>query len=162
MNPSTHRLELRRRRLLSLQAWAKKEQSAKEMLYSKTKDLQFLTLSGFVDNTFKENLDKSNPSSNRVKSSMISNEVDILHPELTVEPEKPKHGVRLSDIEFTHGHWCFDTPGTVSREQVLDLYTLDELITLVPRKLIIPRFAVIKPGQSLLFGGTARLDFLST
>uniref|UniRef100_A0A914YD32 G domain-containing protein n=1 Tax=Panagrolaimus superbus TaxID=310955 RepID=A0A914YD32_9BILA len=162
MNPSTHRLELRRRRLISLQAWAKKEQSAKEMLYSQTKDLQFLTLSGVVDNTFKENLDRSNPTSNRVKNSLISNEIDVLDHDGTDEEQKIRHGVHLSDIEFTHGHWCFDTPGTVSREQVLDLYTLDELITLVPRKLIIPRFTILRPGESLLFGGTARLDFLST
>ena len=75
----------------------------------------------------------------------ISHEVGHVSPP-SLEP-KVRHGLNLTHSEFKQGHWCFDTPGTVSRDQVLDIYTLDELITLVPRKLMVPRIAVIHHGM---------------
>lgn len=79
-----------------------------------------------------------------------------------IEIQPKKFGVKLSDVEFTQGFWCFDTPGTVNQEQLLDLYTLDELITLVPKSLIMPKTFLVKPGETLLFGGTARIDVVET
>ncbi|KAE9549846.1 hypothetical protein FO519_006949 [Halicephalobus sp. NKZ332] len=160
MNPSSYKLELRRRRLLSLRAWTKKEATARFALYSKTKDAKYLTLSGVIENSFKEKLDESNPISGRSLSQAISHCADSQNkPE---EIEQAKHGVKLTDVEFTQGHWCFDTPGTVNNEQLLDLYTLNELITLVPRRLIFPKTFILKAGESLLFGGTGRIDVMSS
>uniref|UniRef100_A0A7E4VWA4 G domain-containing protein n=1 Tax=Panagrellus redivivus TaxID=6233 RepID=A0A7E4VWA4_PANRE len=160
MNPSAHKLELRRRRLLSQSAWAMREQAAKYALYTAKKDPKYLMLSGVIENTFKDNVDIANPMSNRAMNATISSSVDLENPEVDLEVPKVRHGVKLTDVEFTAGHWCFDTPGTVNRNQLLDVYTLDELITLVPRTLIIPRIAIVKPGQTLLIGGTARIDIL--
>lgn len=87
---------------------------------------------------------------------------DVSIPNDKIFEAKPRHGLKLSDRIFAEGKWCFDTPGTVNRDQTLDLYTLDELITIVPRQLIIPQIAAVRPGKSLLLGGTARLDILST
>lgn len=53
MNPSSQKLELRRRRLLSVQTWSKKENAVKYALYSKEHNPKYLTLSGIVDNSYK-------------------------------------------------------------------------------------------------------------
>ncbi|PIO72962.1 hypothetical protein TELCIR_05084 [Teladorsagia circumcincta] len=58
--------------------------------------------------------------------------------------------------------WCYDTPGTVNDQQVLNLFTLDELIHVLPRRLLQPRTALVPAGYSLLIGGVARIDVLES
>ncbi|PIO58748.1 hypothetical protein TELCIR_19809, partial [Teladorsagia circumcincta] len=45
---------------------------------------------------------------------------------------------------------------------VLNLFTLDELIHVLPRRLLQPRTALVPVGYSLLIGGVARIDVLET
>ncbi|VDM62196.1 unnamed protein product [Angiostrongylus costaricensis] len=64
----------------------------------------------------------------------------------------------LQDELFKKGMWCYDTPGTINTEQVLNMFTLDELIHVLPRHLLQPRTALVPTGYSLLIGGVARVD----
>ncbi|XP_040579418.1 nitric oxide-associated protein 1 isoform X1 [Lepeophtheirus salmonis] len=60
--------------------------------------------------------------------------------------------------DFADGRWFYDTPGTVSHDQVINLLTQEELQTILPQHTIQPRSFLIRIGQSVLLGGIARLD----
>jgi hypothetical protein len=69
MNPTPQKLELRRRRLLSMQTWVKKvylkiriykriiilikEEQNRRSLFHKTKDPKYIVMQGLVGNTYK-------------------------------------------------------------------------------------------------------------
>ncbi|KJH51401.1 hypothetical protein DICVIV_02415 [Dictyocaulus viviparus] len=147
MKPTNYRLELRRRRLLQHRAWLQKEMYSRKLLLQKTKNPNYAVLFGAVQNTFKEKDDDLQP----IPTSKI----------LTEDPLKSsKNSPRwsLQDPLFTEGIWCYDTPGTVNDEQVLNLFTLDELTHVLPRRLLRPRTALVPVGYSLLIGGVARVD----
>ncbi|KAI6216460.1 Nitric oxide-associated protein 1 [Aphelenchoides fujianensis] len=154
MTPSPRRLELRRRRLLSHSAWVKKERYFQHKLFNETDDPKYLALSGHVESTFKREEDESQPlSTDRMEAAFAGAE----------EPERKSNRSKISLDEdvFRLGNWCFDTPGTVDQqEQLLDLFTLEELINVLPRSMIVSRTAVCQPQFSLLIGGIGRVDVL--
>ena len=82
-----------------------------------------------------------------------------------------QHGVEL-EVGESHevldpgerqwGKHCHDTPGTVSRDQLLDLLTAEEVGRVVADSPLQPRTLLLRPGHTLLLGGLARLDLLSS
>lgn len=56
--------------------------------------------------------------------------------------------------------WFYDTPGVVQNDQIINLLTTDELLDVVPKKVLWPRVLKMKPGQSLLLAGLGRVDFV--
>lgn len=76
------------------------------------------------------------------------------------ETKKEKPKISLSHATFREGVWCYDTPGTVNSDQILDLLTLDELVNVLPKSLIVPQTAVLHENFSLLIGGLARIDIV--
>lgn len=60
-----------------------------------------------------------------------------------------------------HSKWCFDTPGVVHDESILNLLTTEELILTLPKKMILPRTFLMKPGMSLFLAGVGRVDYLN-
>ncbi|ETN74859.1 hypothetical protein NECAME_12699 [Necator americanus] len=74
--------------------------------------------------------------------------------------EKSSRRWSLKDPVFSKGMWCYDTPGTINDQQVLNLFTLEELIHVLPRRLLQPRTALVPVGHSLIIGGLARLDVM--
>uniref|UniRef100_A0A7I4Y163 G domain-containing protein n=1 Tax=Haemonchus contortus TaxID=6289 RepID=A0A7I4Y163_HAECO len=148
MKPSPFRLELRRRRMLSERAWLQKEMYSRKLALQQTGDPKYAVLIGAIQNTFKERDEEMPP----IPISKITGE------QVDEDTEEPKKGWSLRDPVFTKGMWCYDTPGTVNDQQVLNLFTLDELIHVLPRRLLQPRTALVPVGHSLLIGGVARLD----
>ncbi|KAJ1346446.1 hypothetical protein KIN20_001225 [Parelaphostrongylus tenuis] len=144
MRPTTYRLELRRRRLLQTRAWLKKEMYSRKLLLQNTKDPKYAVLVGTIQNTFKEKDEELQP----VPVARI----------LAEEEDRTSNRWSLQDELFKKGMWCYDTPGTINDEQVLSLFTLDELIHVLPRHLLQPRTALVPTGYSLLIGGVARID----
>ncbi|KAG7156938.1 Nitric oxide-associated protein 1-like [Homarus americanus] len=69
-------------------------------------------------------------------------------------------GINTSDPKYSLGRWCYDTPGTVQPDQLINLLTHEELLKVLPHKLISPRTYCLQSGQSLFIGGLARLDLL--
>ncbi|TKR73209.1 hypothetical protein L596_020546 [Steinernema carpocapsae] len=150
MNPNPYKMELRRRRLLSQQTWIAKERETHRIMLNKTNDNKYATLQANVGNTFREIEDDLQPMSNRELNASIYGGEEM----------KPKSARKwsLDDHIFTKGNWCFDTPGTVNEDQVLSMFTLEELVNVIPRQMMIPRTFITYPGQSALLGGVGRLD----
>ncbi|XP_008547553.1 nitric oxide-associated protein 1 [Microplitis demolitor] len=72
-----------------------------------------------------------------------------------------KFGIDENDDFYKHGRWCYDTPGVVHPDQVINLLTTDELLLTLPRQIISPRSFIFKPGQTLLLAGLGRLDLVT-
>ncbi|VDP03556.1 unnamed protein product [Heligmosomoides polygyrus] len=87
--------------------------------------------------------------------------ISMLTSDTPDEPDTSK-GWSLRDPVFAKGMWCYDTPGTVNDQQVLNLFTLDELIHVLPRRLLRPRTALVPVGYSLVIGGVARVDVVES
>ncbi|CAJ0959667.1 unnamed protein product, partial [Mesorhabditis belari] len=149
MKVSPHRLELRRRRLLANKAWQQKENYMRKLALQETGESKYAVLTGLLQNTYKEREDELQPVS--------MNELQGI-----AEPKKDEKKWSLDDHIFAKGNWCYDTPGTVNQDQVLGLFTLSELVKVLPRQLLTPRTAIVKPGNSLIIGGVAVVDLLST
>jgi hypothetical protein len=112
MTPTAKRLELRRRRLLSHKATVKKEAKFQRMLFEKTNDPKYLSLIGHVESTFKELELQSQPLSVEESQRIMDGE------DISEEIAKKTKTLKLDAMDFTHGQWCFDTPGTVNSAQV--------------------------------------------
>jgi len=61
---------------------------------------------------------------------------------------------------FRDGKWCFDSPGTVCQDQIINILTAEEISKTLPVSPLIPRTYLLRIGQSLCLGGIARLDFI--
>uniref|UniRef100_A0A914H312 G domain-containing protein n=1 Tax=Globodera rostochiensis TaxID=31243 RepID=A0A914H312_GLORO len=161
MSPSSHQLEVRRRRLLAMQNWAKKESLMRKSAFGVTKHPKYVVLQGIIGSSFKEWEEEKQPVSVDKTIKYFEGELDNIEDIEQIEGTVTKKlGMNLNDYNFQRGNWCFDTPGTVNNDQVLDLFTLDELINVVPRAIIIPRVFSLQLNHSLLIGGVARLDLL--
>uniref|UniRef100_A0A1I7XPK4 PXA domain-containing protein n=1 Tax=Heterorhabditis bacteriophora TaxID=37862 RepID=A0A1I7XPK4_HETBA len=159
MKPSPYRLEMRRRRMLKHRAWIKKEMYARKLMLQETGDSKYAVLTGTIQNTYKDQDDELQPIST---SKLSLDEHDSCR-------KGTKKSWSMDDSIFSKGIWCYDTPGTVNAEQVsmvntivLNLFTLDELIRVVPRRLLQPRTALVPVGYSILIGGVAKIDVLSS
>ena len=62
--------------------------------------------------------------------------------------------------EYAQSKWCFDTPGVVQPEQVLNLLTTEELLLTIPKQMIKPRTYIFKPNMTLFLAGLGRLDYI--
>ncbi|CAI2329324.1 unnamed protein product [Caenorhabditis sp. 36 PRJEB53466] len=151
MKPGPYRLEMRRRRLQAHRAWVKKEMYARKLLLGETGDDRFAIPTEVIQNTYKETEAELQPMA-----------LSELNGEEEEEGEEGEKKWTLDDAIFAKGKWCFDTPGTVNENQVLSLFTLDELVNVTPRRVLKPRTALVKPGESLLIGGVARLDIIDS
>lgn len=83
--------------------------------------------------------------------------------DLFVEGRYKKHpqqfGFDETKEEYRHSRWCYDTPGTIQPDQVLDLLTMQELLSVLPKKIISPRTFVLHKNQTIFLGGIGRLDY---
>lgn len=69
--------------------------------------------------------------------------------------------INEKDEDYVNSRWCFDTPGVVHEESILNLLTTEELLLTLPKKMILPRTFLLKPGMSLFLAGVGRLDYLN-
>ncbi|KAM6073184.1 nitric oxide-associated protein 1 isoform 2-T2 [Theristicus caerulescens] len=81
--------------------------------------------------------------------------------------EDPRHSPRKREEreEFTYNEvkdarWCFDTPGIVKENCVLNLLTEKEVKLVLPTHAIIPRTFILKPGMVLFLAALGRVDYL--
>ncbi|KAI1727972.1 PXA domain-containing protein [Ditylenchus destructor] len=153
--PTEDKLKLRNRKLAQYKKWQTMESAASVELYKETGDPKHLLLQGYVGSTLKELEDKSQPISASSAANEFNGELDPKD----AEKKEKKSRLNLNDPVFQKGtNWCFDTPGTINDNQVLNLFTMEELINVVPREMIIPRIFIVRPHHSLIIGGVARID----
>lgn len=115
-----------------------------------TKNILIGTLSGHIGRTLEKKedmLEKEDPFSTNMRK-------------LPTEEPKPIMGINPSHEQYSLSKWCYDTPGTVQPEQLINLLTHDELMKVLPRQLLRPRTFCLQPGHSIFLAGLARLDLL--
>lgn len=71
-----------------------------------------------------------------------------------------KVGFDESRPEYRESRWCYDTPGTLQQDQILDLLTTDELMVTLPEGIISPRTFILRPSETVFVAGMGRLDFV--
>ncbi|CAG9836591.1 unnamed protein product [Diabrotica balteata] len=145
---SAHRLYLRNLRLTQMNKSTFVEENRRREQLKVDNVAENATLIGRIEQTFSkhtrqpEKADAFSSQPQRNNSGRTTMGVDENHP------------------DYASGRWCYDTPGVVHPDQILDLLTLDELILTLPKELIRPETFCVKPGTSLFIAGLARLDYL--
>jgi len=81
------------------------------------------------------------------------------------ESGRTYHNVAEPDLEeerYKQSHWCYDSPGLVNKEQVINQLTQAELSLLMSRsaKGHGPQTFLMFPGDSLFVSGLARIDYV--
>lgn len=66
----------------------------------------------------------------------------------------------MIDIPLDDGKVLYDTPGIINHHQMAHYVTKKELKFITPKKEIKPKVFQVNEGQTLFFGGLARLDYL--
>ncbi|NJP36521.1 ribosome biogenesis GTPase YqeH [Alkalicoccus luteus] len=64
------------------------------------------------------------------------------------------------DIPLDETSTLYDTPGIINRHQIAHLLNKEDLKTISPKKEIKQLIHQLNPGQTLYFGGLARMDFV--
>lgn len=145
LRPSGYRLYLRVQRLKQMN----EERHLKEKINEKyTTNIALATLSGPIGRTFvtqepEETLDPFSTRANAIPKD--SNKI---------------LGIKESHPRYATGKWCYDTPGTVQPDQMINLLSHEELMKVLPCELIQPRTYAISSGKTLFIGGLARLDLV--
>lgn len=128
------RLYLRTKRLIEQRKEESLNKKIKKHLLKETKDPNYATLVGNVGMTFKSEYIKK------------VNDRKIVFDDRS--------------YEFVHGNFCFDTPGAVYHDQILNFLTVEELMQTLPKKIIVPRSYWIRVSQALFLAGLARVDLV--
>lgn len=84
---------------------------------------------------------------------------DMENRALPLDVRKAQYNENSKD--FVAGRWCFDTPGVMHPDQILNILTTEELQKTLPKTPIVPRFFILKPGRSVFLAGLGRIDLLS-
>lgn len=145
LRPSGFRLQQRVQRLKEIQ---KKEHLENKIKPRYTNNISVATLSGHIGRTFEE-------SERDESSDPFSIRADIIQ-----KDAKKILGIDTAHPRYALGKWCYDTPGTVQPDQIINLLTHEELLKVLPKELIRPRSFSVTSGKSLFLGGLARLDIL--
>ncbi|KAK7072416.1 nitric oxide associated protein 1, partial [Halocaridina rubra] len=146
LRPSGYRLFQRLKRLKHLEKELKLKDKSQKGAYAPS--VMLATLSGPIGKTFasKEPDEGLDPFSSKFSS--------------VPKDSQKAYGIKESKEDYVHGKWCYDTPGTVQPDQMINLLTHEELMKVLPRELIQPCTYSMKTGLTLFVGGLARLDLL--
>ncbi|NWH72189.1 NOA1 protein, partial [Piaya cayana] len=153
INPTHDRMFRRQERL--------KEEAAKtedQLSDEERKDLNHLKKQGYlvgeVGRTFQRQ--KATPVID-FDPDMLSYSVDE---DPRQSPEKPEEREEFTYNEVKDARWCFDTPGIVKENCVLNLLTEKEVKLVLPMCAIVPRTFILKPGMVLFLAALGRIDYL--
>ncbi|XP_052900421.1 nitric oxide-associated protein 1 [Anopheles moucheti] len=145
MRPSDYRLYLRTNRLKQEQYIQRANQRLRREQSKASKDVKHPTLLGHIGRTFvREQEEAFDHFSLRQSSGGPT-------PILTLNEKNEK---------YINSKWCYDTPGVVQPDQILDLLTTEEILLTIPKQMIRPRVYLLKKGMTLFVGGLGRIDFL--
>ncbi|RLU22963.1 hypothetical protein DMN91_005241 [Ooceraea biroi] len=146
LNPVKWRLYERMMRLKSERVLTQAEASARMEEFHITGKLKYATLQNRIGRTF------------RSKSELTRQINPFLETKFTKRQEQ--FGFDENEEEYRESRWCYDTPGTIQPDQILDLLTTQELLTVLPDQIISPRTFILHSSQTIFLGGMGRLDYL--
>ena len=147
LRPEGWRLAQRRQRLLSETYRRRQEKAIRKQQFDLHRMYHMPSLLQYVGRTFVEKDEEDSVDLFSLKASEASTE--------TI-------GIDDKDPDFAKGRWCYDTPGVMHPDQILDILTTEELVKVLPKTAIIPRFFILKPGRSLFLAGLGRIDLISS
>ena len=139
--PTGWQLQLRVNRLKAVQRSDIKQNILKRILYKKTGEIRYATLSGRIGTTFR---------------SEIPFTLQSGHP--FARKSQTQQPFDQNNKYFRDSDFFCDTPGTIYKDQILSLLTTEELLRTIPREMITPRTFSLRPLQSLFIGGLGRID----
>jgi len=114
-----------------------------------SKSLEYITQSSYsITHTLRNTLRDLQPVSGYMDNTEL------------LDQSKKDPDLERKREQFSMSKYCYDTPGTVSTDQIINLLTAEEVCTAVPVAPLLPRTLLLRVGQSLLLGGLGRLDFV--
>lgn len=143
--PSDIRVYERFKRLHSEKAIKAKKEQLRTENAQKSGSISDVVLQGTIGRTFARNLD-----------------VDVDDVFAMSKGSQPITTFNEKRKEYRQARWVYDTPGVMHPEQITNLLTPEEIVTLQTKKMITPRAYRLKPGMSLFLAGLSRLDFLKS
>nr|XP_003700478.1 PREDICTED: nitric oxide-associated protein 1 [Megachile rotundata]XP_012154157.1 PREDICTED: nitric oxide-associated protein 1 [Megachile rotundata] len=146
LNMNSERCELRTRRLMREQPLKQELMKYRNEEFKRTRKIKYATLKGHVGRTFSANSTANEPFDSFVEKS---------HKFMSTKPTFDE-----SAPEYKESRWCYDTPGTVQTDQILDLLTTDELMLTLPKVTVLPRTFDFKPQHTVFVAGLGRLDYV--
>ncbi|XP_058128330.1 nitric oxide-associated protein 1 [Anopheles ziemanni] len=146
LRPSDFRLYQRTQRLQQLRDEQRAEQQLRQQQAKTSGNAKYATLIGHIGRTFeKEKLESHDHFS-------VTQRTGGDAPILTLNEKNER---------YVNSKWCYDTPGVVQPDQILDLLTTEEILQTVPKEIIRPRTYLLKTGMTIFLAGLGRLDYVS-
>ncbi|KYN00300.1 Uncharacterized protein C4orf14 [Cyphomyrmex costatus] len=141
LSPRKWRLYLRTLRLKMEQKHKQAEETFRINQFKITHNLKYATLQSHIGRTF--------PSTSKNDLLMVEK-----------FKKNTQFGFDDTKHEYKQSRWCYDTPGTIQPDQILDLLTMQELLSVLPKKIISPRTFILHVNQTIFLGGIGRLDYI--
>ena len=151
IRPDPSRISQRRLRLKKQKDIFRKSEELRIEKLRQTKDRKYSILGFPVGRTFNY----------QDKNSMDL--LDAFHLDHRIRPKwnKKLRSIDPNHTQFSKSNWCYDTPGSVSTDQLINILTQEELRKTIPHSLPIqPRSFLLSVGQSIFLGGLGRLDII--
>ncbi|XP_018374772.1 PREDICTED: nitric oxide-associated protein 1 [Trachymyrmex cornetzi] len=141
LNPVRKRLYLRALRLKMEQQHKHAEEKSRISQFEMTRNLKYATLQSHIGRTFQSTSENNLFMERKFKKNT-------------------QFGFDENKEEYKLSRWCYDTPGTIQSDQILDLLTMQELLSVLPKKIISPRTFILRVNQTIFLGGIGRLDYV--
>jgi ribosome biogenesis GTPase A len=77
----------------------------------------------------------------------------------TVSP-LPGTTLNIISVPLKKGGLLFDTPGILSKNQLINFLTPSEVKVVLPKKKLKSKVFLMYPGKTLFFGGVGRFDYV--
>jgi len=148
--PEPHFINSRRRRLQGADRLFRSQENERMENLRSTSDIKYA-----VPGLYNITHTLLHSSAERTPTTGYLAEVDMK------EFEGKKLPARLdpANSDFAEGKWCYDTPGTVCTDQIINLLTAEEISNTLASVPLRPRTYLLREGHSVLLGGLARLDY---
>jgi len=145
--PEPHFLRARRNRLRKAdQEFWRREDCRIELLKSQPK------------------LQHSIPSHYAIKHTLLDSKTEVESSYMNIidtsEHSKRQEVIDPMSAEYTMSKFCYDSPGTVSQDQIINLLSSEEITKTLANTPLHPRTFLLKLDQTILLGGIARLDYI--
>ncbi|XP_011647614.1 nitric oxide-associated protein 1 isoform X1 [Pogonomyrmex barbatus] len=147
LNPNKSRLYSRMLRLKEEQLYKHVEEKFRISQFKTTRKLEYATLQSHIGRTF-QSKSKTKVTNDPFAEAKYDNS------------SMQQFGFDENKEEYKYSRWCYDTPGTIQQDQVLDLLTMQELLSVLPKKIISPRTFILHVNQTIFLGGIGRLDYV--
>ncbi|XP_053678609.1 nitric oxide-associated protein 1 [Anopheles nili] len=145
LRPSDFRLFQRTQRLLQMRNEQRANQQLRREQAKTSGNVKYATLLGHIGRTFEKEKHES------MDHFSVAQRTEAQTPILTLNENNEK---------YINSKWCYDTPGVVQPDQILDLLTTEEILLTTPKQMIRPRTYLMKKGMTIFLAGLGRLDYV--